>query len=93
MQKLNATMVVLVNIPNVVVVYGFEKVIAAGELAEIRIEANGTNICRSNTSNGYVYKQYVNYNLIPKEMGLFKHVIQQFKDTVINLLNSEDFSL
>ena len=53
---------------------GFEKVITAGELAEIRIEANGANICRSNTSNGYVYKQYVNYYLIQKEMGSFKHV-------------------
>ena len=30
---------------------GFEKVITAGELAEIRIEANGANICRSNTTS------------------------------------------
>jgi hypothetical protein len=70
---------------------GFEKVIAAGELAEIRIEANGANICHSNTSNGYVYKQYIHYYLIPKEMGSFKYIIQQFKDTVINLLNSDEF--
>jgi ribosomal protein S6 len=31
---------------------GFEKVIAAGELAEICLEPNGANTCRSNTSNG-----------------------------------------
>ena len=37
---------------------GFEKVIADGELAEVHLEPNGAN---TNTSNGYNYKQYVNY--------------------------------
>jgi hypothetical protein len=40
---------------------GFEKVIADRELAEVRLEPNSANTCRSNTSNGYKYKQYVNY--------------------------------
>jgi len=44
---------------------GFEKIIATGDLAEVRLEANGANVCHSNTSNGYIYKQYVNYYLIP----------------------------
>jgi hypothetical protein len=70
---------------------GFEKVIAAGELAEIRLEPNGTNTCHSNTSNGYNYKQYVNYYLIPKEMGSFKNIIEKFKDTMIKLLGSDEF--
>jgi len=30
---------------------GFENVIANGELAEVRLEPNGANTCRSNTSN------------------------------------------
>jgi hypothetical protein len=34
---------------------GIEKIIATRELAEVRLEANGANICRSNTSNGYIY--------------------------------------
>jgi hypothetical protein len=70
---------------------GFEKVIAAGELAEIRLEPNGANTCHSNTSNGYNYKQYVKYYLIPKEMGSFKHIIKKFKDTMIKLLGSDEF--
>ena len=28
---------------------------------------------------------------MPKEMGFFKHVIEKFKDTMINLLKSDDF--
>jgi hypothetical protein len=54
----------------------FEKVIADGELAEFCLEPNGANTCHSNTSNGYNYKQYVKYYLIPKEMGSFKHIIE-----------------
>ncbi len=70
---------------------GFEKVIVNGELAEIRLHPNGPNICRANSSNRYPYKQYVNYYLIPKEMGSFKHVIQEFTDTMVNILNSDEF--
>jgi hypothetical protein len=70
---------------------GFENVIANGELAEVRLEPNGANICRSNTSNGYNYKQYVNYYFIPKEIGSFKHIIEKFKDTMIKLLGSDEF--
>jgi hypothetical protein len=69
---------------------GFENVIADGESAEV-LEPNGANICRSNTSNGYNYKQYVNYYLIPKELGSFKHIIEKFKDTMIKLLGSDEF--
>jgi hypothetical protein len=69
----------------------FEKVIADGELAEVCLEPNGANTCHSNTSNGYNYKQYVNYYLIPKEMGSFKHIIEKFKDTMIKLLGSDEF--
>jgi hypothetical protein len=70
---------------------GFEKIIAIRELTEVRLEANGANVCHSNTNNGYIYKQYVNYYLIPKEMGSFKHIIEKFKDTMINLLKSDEF--
>jgi hypothetical protein len=66
-------------------------VIADGELAEVRLEPNGANTCHSNTINGYNYKQYVNYYLIPKEMGSFKHIIKKFKDTMIKLLGSDEF--
>ncbi len=59
--------------------------IADGELAEVRLEPNGANTFCSNTSNGYNYKQYVNYYLIPKEKGSFKHIIEKFKDTMIKL--------
>jgi len=70
---------------------GFEKVIADGELSEVCLEPNGANTCHSNTSNGYNYKQYVNYYLIPKEMGSFKHIIEKFKDSMIKLLGSDEF--
>jgi hypothetical protein len=70
---------------------GFEKAIADGELAEVCLEPNGANTCRSNTNNRYNYKQYVNYYLIPKEMGSFKHIIEKFKDTMIKLLGSDEF--
>ncbi len=65
--------------------------IADGESAEVHLEPNGANACCSNTSNGYNYKQYVNYYLIPKEMGSLKHIIEKFKDTMIKLLGSDDF--
>lgn len=70
---------------------GFEKVIAAGELTEVRLNANGSNTCRANTSNGFIYKQYINYYLIPKDMGPFKQTITKFKDTMVDLLKSDEF--
>ena len=57
---------------------GFKKVIAAGELTEVRLNANGSNTCRENTSNGFIYKQYINYYLIPKDMGPFKQTIMKY---------------
>jgi hypothetical protein len=66
-------------------------VVAARDTAEVCLEYNGANVCRSNTSNGYIYKQYVNSYLIPKEMGSFKHIIEQFKDPMINFFRSDNF--
>jgi hypothetical protein len=79
------------NMENESMFNGFDKVIANGEIAEVRLHSNGPNVCRANTNNGYVYKQYVNYYLIPKEMGSFKDVIEKFKNTMISILNGDEF--
>jgi hypothetical protein len=70
---------------------GFEKVIINGGTAELRVTPYGDNVGRGNTKDGYHYKDYVNYYLIPKEMGAYKTTVQEFTTTMLKLLRSPHF--
>ncbi len=41
--------------------------------------------------NGYTDKEYVNYYLIPKEMGSYKATVDKFKNMMVKLLQSPQF--
>lgn len=70
---------------------GFEDVIRNAHLGELRVKPYGENVCRANKKNGYTYKDFVNYYLIPKEKGAFKATVEKFKNTMVKLLNSDHF--
>lgn len=70
---------------------GFEDVIRNAHLGELRVKPHGENVCRANKKNGYTYKDFVNYYLIPKELGSFKATVEKFKNTMVKLLNSDHF--
>lgn len=70
---------------------GFENVYIESGIAELRDKPYGEDGCRSNKKDSFVYKDYVNYFLIPKEMGSHHDVIEQFTETTVNILKSEEF--
>jgi hypothetical protein len=48
---------------------GFENVIHDAHLGELHVKPYGENVCQAYKKGGYPYKDFVNYYLIPKEMG------------------------
>jgi hypothetical protein len=70
---------------------GFQEVIINGALAELREKPYGENVFRANKKDGITYKEYINYYLIPKEMGSHKETVEQFKNTMVELLQSDEF--
>jgi hypothetical protein len=70
---------------------GFEDVIRNAELGELRLKPYGDNVCRANKKGNFTYKDFFNYYMIPKEMGPYKATIEKFKNTMVKLLNSDQF--
>jgi hypothetical protein len=70
---------------------GFRDVIVDGALGELRDKPYGENVVRANKKDGVVYKEYINYYFIPKEMGKHKAIIEKFRNTMVKLLNSDEF--
>lgn len=70
---------------------GFENVYIESGIAELRDKPYGEDGCRSTKKDSFVYKDYVNYFLIPREMGSHHDVIEQFTETTVNILKSEEF--
>jgi hypothetical protein len=70
---------------------GFKDVIINGALCELRLKPYGDNICHGNKKGGVTYKEYINYYLIPKKFGTQKKVVEQFKTTMVKLLQSNQF--
>jgi hypothetical protein len=48
---------------------GFENVVIVSGIAELHDKPYGKDGCCSNKKDSFVYKEYVNYFLIPKENG------------------------
>jgi hypothetical protein len=70
---------------------GFHNVIINSGYAPLREKPYGDNTFRGNKKDGITYKEYVNYFLIPREMGTFKTTVEMFKDTMVNVLKSNHF--
>lgn len=70
---------------------GFESIITNAATANLRVKPYGENVARGNEKNGYTYKEYVNYYLIPKEMGSYKATVEKFKNMMVKLLQSPQF--
>lgn len=70
---------------------GFHDVILNSGYASLREKPYGDNIFRGNKKDGITYKEYVNYYLIPREMGCFKTTVEMFRNTMVNVLKSNHF--
>lgn len=70
---------------------GFHDVVLNGALNELREKPYGENVFRGNKKDGYTYKDYTNYYLIPKMMGSYKCTIEKFTNTMVDVLKSENF--
>ena len=70
---------------------GFHDVILNAKIAEIRVKPYGVNEGSGNKKDGFTYKEYMNYYLIPREMGSHKATVEKFKNTMIKILNSNNF--
>lgn len=70
---------------------GFNEVVQCAKTAELRSTQYGPNECKSNKKNSIVYKDFINYYLIPKKMGSFKDTIDLFVQTMVSVLQSSKF--
>ncbi len=70
---------------------GFHDVMLNGALNKLCEKPYGENVFRGNKKDGYTYKDYTNYYLIPKELGSYKCTIEKFTNTMVDVLKSENF--
>jgi len=70
---------------------GFQDVVNNSSYGTLRMKPFGDDIPRSNTKNGYTFKDNVNYFLIPREMGKYNSTVEKFKETMTTVLKSDQF--